>query len=150
MFSDRLNSATPQRSNVLYRKYDQSTLTSIRSYADSWTSEQEVLPVIDWQLTGEIKELEGLTLHKAKGTFKGRNYIAWYCKDIPVPVGPWKLYGLPGLIIEAYDDTKEIEFHMVELEIPLKKDFTIAIPEPNGKMISKEEFDKQVRNYNTP
>ena len=71
----------------------------------------EPLPEIDWKLEAETRELGGLAVHKARARFRGRNYTAWYCLDIPVPVGPWKLRGLPGAILEAYDD--ESFFHAV-------------------------------------
>jgi GLPGLI family protein len=36
--------------------------------------------------------------------FKGRGYTAWYAPSITNMEGPWKLGGLPGMILEAYDD----------------------------------------------
>jgi hypothetical protein len=42
--------------------------------------------------------------------FKGREYIVWYAPSIAYAEGPWKLGGLPGLILEAYD--KEDNWHM--------------------------------------
>lgn len=71
----------------------------------------EPLPSIAWKLEPETRRLGGLTLHKASARFRGRNYTAWYCPEIPAPVGPWKLHGLPGAILEAYDD--ESFFHAV-------------------------------------
>lgn len=71
----------------------------------------EPLPDIRWTLEAETRRMGELTLHKAQARFRGRNYTAWYCPDIPVPVGPWKLRGLPGAILEAYDD--EAFFHAV-------------------------------------
>ncbi|HSR59919.1 MAG TPA: GLPGLI family protein [Robiginitalea sp.] len=64
----------------------------------------EPLPEIRWQLDAETRQLGGFTVHKARAAFRGRSYTAWFCPDIPVPVGPWKLQGLPGAILEAYDE----------------------------------------------
>ncbi len=64
----------------------------------------EPIPRIAWELEAETRQIGGLTVHKARARFRGRNYTAWYCPEIPVPVGPWKLHGLPGAILEAYDE----------------------------------------------
>lgn len=71
---------------------------------------EEPLPVIDWKISTDTSLISGLNCQKATARFKGRDYIAWFCPDLPFQSGPWKLNGLPGLIIEAYDTKKEIVF----------------------------------------
>lgn len=60
----------------------------------------EPIPVINWILTNDLKEDEGILLHKVTVHFRGRNYEAWCNLDIPVAVGPWEFNGVPGLIYE--------------------------------------------------
>jgi len=67
-------------------------------------------PIIDWQLESETKIISNLKCYKATGIFRGRKWIAWYTSEIPFSVGPWKLNGLPGLILEAYDEDKKFSF----------------------------------------
>ena len=60
-------------------------------------------------------------------SFKGRTWYAWYSEDIPVSEGPWKLYGLPGLILRAYDAQHQFYLDASGLEdlkgeVPLKYD----------------------------
>lgn len=43
-------------------------------------------------------------------TYKGRTWYAWYAEDIPLDAGPWKLGGLPGLILRAYDSQRHYVF----------------------------------------
>jgi GLPGLI family protein len=68
------------------------------------------LPVINWQITADTATYGDLHCQKATGHFKGRDYIAWFCPDLPLHVGPWELTGLPGVIVEAYDTKKDIQF----------------------------------------
>lgn len=70
----------------------------------------ETLPVINWQITPDTATRGGLHCQKATGHFRGRDYIAWFCPDLPMHVGPWELNGLPGMIVEAYDTQREVQF----------------------------------------
>lgn len=77
---------------------------------------KEPLEKTDWQISTETKELLGHTCQKATGTVKGRAYTAWFTTDIPASFGPWKLFGLPGLILEASDNTGRIRFTCTRIE----------------------------------
>jgi len=68
------------------------------------------LPEIHWQITGDTATYGGLHCQKATCHFKGRDYTAWFCPDLPLHIGPWKLNGLPGVIVEAYDATGDVRF----------------------------------------
>ncbi len=61
----------------------------------------------DWDILQETKLIGGFTCRKAQMNFRGRQYVAWYTEDIPVPYGPRKYFGLPGLILEVYDVDKK-------------------------------------------
>jgi len=76
----------------------------------------DALPVINWQITGDKANFAELHCQKATCHFKGRDYTAWFCPDLPVRVGPWKLNGLPGVIVEAYDAKKEVVFEFDRVE----------------------------------
>lgn len=58
----------------------------------------------EWQLVPDsAATLLGYQCRLAKTRYKGRTWSAWYAEDIPIDAGPWKLGGLPGLILRAYD-----------------------------------------------
>lgn len=64
--------------------------------------EDRVKPV--WRLIpSESVEILGYTCFKAETKFRGRTWYAWFAPDIPLNAGPWKLSGLPGLILKAED-----------------------------------------------
>lgn len=59
---------------------------------------------IDWKIVADsIKTIGALKCKKAIGVFRGRDYEVWYAEEIPINAGPWKLRGLPGLIVEVAD-----------------------------------------------
>jgi GLPGLI family protein len=72
----------------------------------------------NWKLQKETKKIGNFDCHKATTKFRGREYTAWYTNEIPVPYGPWKLQGLPGLILEAYDTEKDIYYYFKSIEYP--------------------------------
>jgi GLPGLI family protein len=69
-----------------------------------------VLPVIDWKISSDTATFGGLHCQKAIAHFKGRDYTAWFCPDMPLHVGPWKFNGLPGVIVQVYDAKKDVQF----------------------------------------
>lgn len=83
------------------------------AYGTSPAWKEEVL-LPEWKLdsTGATKELLGYHCARATLDFHGRHYTAWYAADIPIPYGPLKFRGLPGLIMEIVDDTNEVQFRL--------------------------------------
>lgn len=108
---------------------------------------KETVPKIDWKITSETKTIGNFKCTKAKGDFRGRNYTAWFTPAIPLPFGPWKLQGLPGLILEAYDTNKEVYFYFKSLKYPYKEVAYITRPNPeleNKKWITLDEYKEAV------
>jgi GLPGLI family protein len=74
------------------------------------------MPTIDWKISSDTATLGGLHCQKATGHFKGRDYGVWFCPDLPVRIGPWKLNGLPGVIVDARDTKNEVIFQFDGVE----------------------------------
>jgi GLPGLI family protein len=81
-----------------------------RSFTSKKLVYNDTLHPMQWLLTSEERKIDSLTCFKAVCYFKKRNYVAWYCPSIPIQNGPWKLGGLPGLVVEAYDENKDLYF----------------------------------------
>nr|WP_256377633.1 GLPGLI family protein [Pedobacter sp. KBS0701] len=56
-----------------------------------------------WNVTTEHQKISNYNCTKATLNFRGRNYTAWFAESIPLPLGPLKFGGLPGLIIKVSD-----------------------------------------------
>ncbi|WP_407484251.1 GLPGLI family protein [Elizabethkingia meningoseptica] len=63
-----------------------------------------------WKISSETGKILGYQIQKAETDFGGRHWIAWFSKDIPVPDGPYKFQGLPGLILKLEDSTESHKF----------------------------------------
>ncbi|MGI4804107.1 MAG: GLPGLI family protein, partial [Janthinobacterium lividum] len=77
---------------------------------------EELLPTINWKISRDTLTISGLHCQKANAVFKGRNYEAWFCPSLPFHSGPWKLQGLPGLIVAASDSKREVQFKFTGFE----------------------------------
>ena len=69
-----------------------------------------------WTMGDSTREVLGYTCQQAMADFRGRRWTAWFATDIPISDGPWKLGGLPGLILEVYDEGQQHVFTAVGLE----------------------------------
>lgn len=63
-----------------------------------------------WEITDSVRTILDYECQLAFTDFRGRRWSAWFAPDIPVSEGPWKLSGLPGLILEAYDAKRHYVF----------------------------------------
>ncbi|MEH0007607.1 MAG: GLPGLI family protein [Flavobacteriales bacterium] len=107
----------------------------------------EKTPRIDWRITDRKKTLGPYDVIKAVAKFRGRAFEAWFAPEIPFPYGPWKLQGLPGLILEAYDTGKyeKLRFRFSGIEYP--KAVKIAPPKSKtGRWLSLSAYQKALEN----
>ena len=56
---------------------------------------------IAWTLREDTATISGYLCYKATCELHGRTWTVCYADDIPSSAGPWKLGGLPGLILQA-------------------------------------------------
>jgi len=106
---------------------------------------EDTYPQLNWDIQEETKEIGGYSCQKAITTFKGRTYEVWFASDLPFPFGPWKLHGLPGLILAANDIKNEVIFEFDGFE--LIEGGTTQRIEPSAKAVKAsltevEKLDK--------
>lgn len=88
-------------------------------------------PKINWKIAKDTASFSGVHCQKATTYFKGRNWTAWFAPELPFQSGPWKLNGLPGLILEAYDETNTVKFQFAGFEnVTAEEIKTAAANEP--------------------
>lgn len=59
-----------------------------------------------WKMENERKKIGEYAVQKASTQYGGRQWTAWFSSDIPFQDGPYKFYGLPGLIVQLEDADK--------------------------------------------
>lgn len=68
-----------------------------------------------WELIDKKRNILGYNCQQAKTDFLGRKWTVWFTTEIPVQEGPWKLWGLPGLILDAQDSDEYFHFYCIEI-----------------------------------
>lgn len=104
-------------------------------------------PDFKWKITEEKKNIGNLKCQAALLSYAGRDYKAWFTNDIPVSDGPYKFYGLPGLIVEITDSRKQYTFELLSYKnLADKPALWISEKRSNGKKVSKADFYKALKN----
>jgi GLPGLI family protein len=101
--------------------------------------EEPRLPHFEWKLTNETKQIGRFKSFKATSVFRGRSYSAWYTTEIALYLGPWKFSGLPGLILEVYDEAKEFWIKFESVQIPSTTN-NLIVPPINGEKITFDAY----------
>lgn len=71
---------------------------------------KESLLLPKWKLYETEKKILGYNCKLAIAKIDDTKYYAWYCPALIYPYGPNKISGLPGIILELYDEKKQLLF----------------------------------------
>lgn len=107
----------PRGTTTIYYNFleeQKRSITTNFSYLFAYYDEDRRLP--KWQIENQTKEISGYKCQKATTHYLGRDWIAYFTPEIPISQGPWKLWGLPGLIIEATDKNNFFKFTLIGFE----------------------------------
>ena len=108
-----------------------------------------------WTLTPVTKDILGYKCQEAKGTYDCRNYTVYFAPDIPIPDGPYKFDGLPGLILEVRSDDGSVVITATKIQ-PSAESITnpfanvtktVAVEEAAAKY--RVKYEKMVNYFRT-
>ena len=86
----------------------------------------------DWKIDEKnTKKIAGYTCTKATAYFRGSNITAYFAKDLPYSTGPFKFYGLPGLILDVRVDG--LAYYIWVAEEVSTNDVNFIDYQPNAK-----------------
>lgn len=118
IFYGRSTSGGRSTGNMVYLNYADSTVECVQYIEREYFLYEDTLPNINWVISEERKTVGGFITQKAIGGHRGRVYEVWFAPEIPIAYGPWKLGGLPGLILEAETQDGELSFTVDVIQIP--------------------------------
>ena len=133
----------------IYKGYPSSTTTTKHDNMVGIKCYKESTPQQDWTETGRTKDILGLNCKEAVCSYRGRDYVAYYCPDIPLSYGPDVFGGLPGLIMELQDGKQEYVWNIAGFETcDYDTDHTITINLKDSEWISRDKYRDVELNFN--
>ena len=108
---------------------------------------QDTLSFVKWELAADTMTIRGIPCQKATGRYNGMQYLAWFATSIPTSAAPLHYRGLPGLLIECTNQTRNTKFGMAELHWPVEKGISIQ-PCTEGRRISARELNAIINSQN--
>ncbi|EGQ12524.1 GLPGLI family protein [Prevotella pallens] len=86
----------------IYRNLEQGKFTTYSTVFGSHYLITEDITIPEWTMYEDSTiTVLGMECKKATTNFRGRYWEVWYTEEIPISQGPWKLCGLPGMILKA-------------------------------------------------
>lgn len=110
---------------TIYKNHPSGRLTHTEKICEDWFRYDEEMPALDWELTDSVTTVLGYECRGAVCSFRGRKWIVFYSEEIPLADGPWKLHGLPGLIMKASDEKGHYTFECIGIKSKADRPITI-------------------------
>lgn len=143
----------PRRDGSMY--VVKSTDTNVMKVYDTAGMEQYVVeePIenIDWTLSEDsLKNVLGYDCIMATADYHGRKWTAWLTPEIPLQAGPWKLAGLPGLILEADADNGVYSFVATGIQNTTRQISPVYLADRYEKVSRKDLLKAQRSFFDNP
>lgn len=105
----------------------------------------EPIPDFQWEMLEGDSIVCDYHCQKARTTFRGRTWVVWYSLDLPYSDGPWKLSGLPGLILKATDMKGDFSFSAYKIEKEQEKKNSFSTK--GMAMMSPQKYTQKFLDY---
>ena len=107
---------------TLFKNFPKGKVTNhTRHSLCSWTYEED-WEKPTWEITDSTSTIGGYECMLAVSDYRGRRWYAWFTPEIAISEGPWKLCGLPGLILEARDERNHYRYSAMTIKLNPNRD----------------------------
>lgn len=99
---------------------------------------------LEWNILPETYVITNLSCQKAEVEYGGRQWTAWFTRDISLFEGPYYFHGLPGLIIQIQDSEGEFVFNATEIR---KLQYNSMFKLEDGKEITWNQYEELMQTF---
>ena len=122
------------------QNYPQGKMTSVETIPPYRYLTEEKITEPKWTLLAEHDTICGRSCQKATGEYGGRKWTVWFAESLPTRFGPWRLSGLPGLIMRAVSEDGIHQFECRKVEA-VKEAITYSVPD-DAVRCKRDQFVK--------
>lgn len=126
----------------VYKNYPQGKMTVTDGLLMQDYIYEDTLYAQNWVIQDSSKLILGHECQKAVCQYRGHCWTAWFAMDIPITDGPWKLCGLPGLIMEVTSEDNSHTFKLLGLERVSKEPIVFSKTYVGNNKFEKTTFEK--------
>lgn len=102
---DMRKGPTKPTNSYVFTDLAEDCVTHYNRFGEDYGYYTEPLSEMQWTIMEDsTASILGYECVMAESDYHGRHWKAWFTSEIPMPFGPWKLHGLPGLILKAEAD----------------------------------------------
>lgn len=130
----------------IYKNYPVGKVTTLERIGPSQFRCEETNEYPEWEILSDTTTMLNHLCYKATCRFKGRDYTAWFTPGIPRSDGPWKLGGLPGLILQAEDSQRHFVFECTGL-LNARPDEMILYGADNYEPVSRTTLNRTYERF---
>lgn len=126
--------------STLYKDYKKNEIKVVDHISIHYFVFTDELQPQDWEIQTDTMTILGYHSQKATCQYRGRSWIAWFTSEIPISEGPWKFYGLPGLITKVADNKDHYSFMLTgfqEIEEPIDTKISAKVEKTTRKEFIK-------------
>ena len=135
---------------IIYRDRESRETTDVMTILDKQYVVKDSIVCQNWKIKNDMKEVAGRICMNASfyDSIKGKEVVAWFALDLPVPLGPNKYCGLPGMILEVNEANGAVVYTATSILLSEEKVEVIKpVVKKKVKNINNEEYNKIIINY---
>ncbi|TVZ27865.1 GLPGLI family protein [Gillisia sp. Hel_I_86] len=109
---------------------------------------KDIINYPKWEIKNEFKKIGDYNVQKATAFINDRTWTAFFTNELGINGGPWKLIGLPGLVLEATatENTSTYEFRLTKINKNIEC-FEITKPYYKNQTTFNEFEKKSIERY---
>ena len=99
---------------------------------------------LKWKIFPETTVMTNLICQKAEVEYGGRQWTAWFTKDVSLFEGPYYFHGLPGLILQIQDSEEDFVFAATEIS---KLEYDALYKIDDGREITWNQYEEIMQTF---
>ncbi len=137
------------RDLVLYRNFEKDKKIELVEMLGKTYVIEDSLHVPTWKIGNQIKDVAGYICMRAdtEDPIKKQKITAWFAQDIPVPAGPERYNGLPGVILELNLNDGDVIIEATKVEFRKLTADDLKLPKLKGKKLDDAGYDALISQH---